>query len=95
MRRALESGSPHGGGADEIKRFFGAELEGVLRLTATVVAAVDEMVPGFVDWLNHSGYGDDKFMVLALVDIAEGLATYRRPSNERQRPDHIAPPKHL
>jgi hypothetical protein len=95
MRTALSGGAPRAGGAVEIKRFFGDELEGVLRLCATVVAAIDGMVPGFVDWLNHTGYGDDKLMVLALIDIAEGLATYRRPSGERRRPDSIAPPKHL
>lgn len=94
MRVALEGGA-HGGGAEEAVRFFGEHLAGVKRVSGTAIDAIDEMLVGFKSWLALTGYADDKFMMLALMDIASGLAKYRRPSDARIRPSIIPLPQHL
>lgn len=95
MREALEGGVPHSGGKDEAARYFGEHYVAVSRVCAPVVIAIDGMIPGFSDWLNHTGFGDDKLMLLALMEMASSLAKYRRPSDARMRPDYIPPPQHL
>jgi hypothetical protein len=94
MRGALEGG-PHGGGVEAAMRHFGKEFDAVRVVVAPVVVAINRMVPGFRDWLEETRYGDDLYMMRALMDIANYLGRYRRPADARMRPDWIPPPRHL
>jgi hypothetical protein len=94
MREALEGG-PHGGGIEETMRFFGDGYEAARVVCAPVVVAINRMVPGFREWLETTRYGDDRYMMVACMEIGNHLANYRRPANERMRPDRIPPPRHL
>lgn len=94
MRAALEGG-PHGGGTEEAMRYFGDGWEAACAVVAPVVVAINRMVPGFRDWLEQTRYGDDRYMMVACMEIANHLANYRRPSDARMRPDWIPPPRYL
>ena len=94
MRAALEKGEPYGGGLEEAIKYFGQHFEAVLALSAPVAVALDEMVPGFRVWIEKTKFQEDKFMLMALVEIANYLAQYRRPSDARIRPDSLPPPRH-
>lgn len=89
------TGGPHGGGSEELVRFFGKHLEGVKKLTGHVTTALDEMIPGVKGWMEQSGYSDDKFMMLALIEMGNSLAKMGAPADARKRPNAVPLPKHL
>jgi hypothetical protein len=95
MKEALQSGDPRGGGIEETRKFFGQNFEAACYVVAPVVVAIDNMVPGFKDWLEVTGYGDDRYMMVACLEIANALARRRKPADARSRPDGIPLPKHL
>ena len=73
MHEALRAPLPHGGGVAAAMQHFGDQLEIVLRRIAPTVAAVDEMLPGFTAWLAETGFGDDRFMLDALLSLTDRL----------------------
>jgi hypothetical protein len=70
IRNALDNG-PRPGGALEAMKYFGAELDVKLALTAQIVDALEISVPGFKKWLNLTGFGNDKTMIKGFVAWAE------------------------
>jgi hypothetical protein len=95
MRDALQGAEPRGGGIEETRKFFGENFEAACYVCAPVVVAIDNMVPGFKDWLEVTGYGDDRLMMVACLEIANALARRSKPADARSRPDGIPLPKHL
>src|SRR6266852_3501673 len=93
MRLALQDGRPRGGGFEGAKLKFGVEFEAMAHLAAPVVTAVDGMLPGFQLWLEVTRFGDDHFMISAMVEIANKLTGMKKPSDARQRPNTIRLPK--
>lgn len=93
MAKAMEGGRPIGGGFEGAKKHFGASLEAMLALSAPVVTAIDGMLFGFKTWLDVSRFGDDRFMIEALVEIADHLAKFSKPASARSRPAALGPPK--
>jgi hypothetical protein len=94
MRDALEGG-PHGGGVEGAMRYFGDGYDAACIVVAPVAVAINRMLPGFRDWLETTRYGDDRYMMVACMEIGNYLAQYRRPTDARMRPDWIPPPRHL
>jgi hypothetical protein len=70
IRNALHNG-PSRGGADESIKFFGAELDVKLALTAEIVDALEISAPGFKKWLELTGFANDKTMIRGFVEWAE------------------------
>ncbi len=91
MEITLEGGRPRGGGPDELLRHFGKDHEAAMAVATPVAVALDGMIPGFKDWLNHSGFGDDKLMILTLLSIANYLARFPKPKDARTRPAKLGP----
>ena len=70
ISNALHNGPSRGGAAESIK-FFGAELDVKLHLTAEIVDALEISAPGFKKWLQLTGFGNDKTMIRGFVEWAE------------------------
>jgi hypothetical protein len=79
VREATCRGVPHGGGKVVAFQYFGPHLETTLRAVAPVIMSLDEMVPGFRDWIETSGYGDDRYMLTLLHKIANRLENMPKP----------------
>ncbi len=93
MRLALQDGRPRGGGVEGARLRFGTDFDAMAHLAAPMVQALDEMIPDFALWLELTRFGDDHFMIAALVAMAGRLTGMNKPSDARQRPDHIPLPK--
>ena len=91
MELTLEARVPRGGGPDELLRHFGKDHEAAMAVATPVAVALDGMIPGFKDWLCHTGFGDDKLMVLTLLSIANYLAKFPKPKDARTRPAKLGP----
>ncbi len=85
MRETLARTEPHGGGVEEALKFFGGDLQVVLRVIAPVITSLDEMIPGFHAWLKTSGYGDDRYMIATLFAIADKLEKMPKPGRGEMR----------
>lgn len=94
MRLALVDGRPRGGGVEGARLRFGIEFEAMAHLAGPVVTAIDGMLPGFRLWLEVTRFGDDHFMIAALVEMANKMTAMQKPSDARQRPNNIRLPKH-
>lgn len=70
MASAIERGAPrdHGRAA---RAYFGRELETVLALISPLLTAMNKGIPGFNEWLDRTGYGDDVLMIRALLAWCE------------------------
>ena len=73
IRNALSNG-PSAGGAAEAMKYFGAELDIKLKISAGVVDGVEVSLPGFKKWLEMTGFGNDKTMIRGFVAWAEFVA---------------------
>jgi hypothetical protein len=93
MNKALETGHPQGGGAEGAKAHFGKHLEAMAHIAGPVMVAIDGMVPHFRTWLEVTRFGDDRFMIQALVEMANKMAAIPRPAGTRMRPARFGPPK--
>jgi hypothetical protein len=51
----------------EAKRYFGDETDTVLELVRPLVIQLNAGMPGFNEWLDRTGYGDDVDMIRALL----------------------------
>lgn len=85
MRDALARPLPGGAGPSEALKFFGDKIEEVQAVIAPTIVAIDEMLPGFRQWLDTSGYGDDRFMITALVQLTACLEKLGKPVDNRRR----------
>jgi hypothetical protein len=85
MRDALTRPLPGGAGASEALKFFGDKIEEVQAIIAPTILAVDEMLPGFRTWLNTSGYGDDRYMIVALMQLTACLQKLGKPVDNRRK----------
>ena len=94
MRATLDKGVPQGGGAAGAITHFGLQHEAICYLCVPVAIAIDGMLPGFKLWLEATGFGDDKYMMMTLAEMANHLAKFRPPSDARIRPALLGPPKH-
>src|ERR1700676_1747800 len=70
ISNALHNGPSRGGAAESIK-FFGAELDVKLHLTAEIVDPLESSAPGFKKGLQLTGFGNDKTMIRGFVEWAE------------------------
>jgi hypothetical protein len=70
IRNALANG-PSRGGVDESIKYFGADLNIKLALTAEIVDALEISAPGFKKWLELTGFANDKTMIRGFVEWAE------------------------
>jgi hypothetical protein len=93
MRMTLAHGQPHGGGVPAFLAHFGKFYDEAVARCGPVAAAMDQMVPDFVKWLQATGFGDDKYMAVTLLNIADKLSRYSKPADARRRPAGIRAPK--
>lgn len=70
MANALDRLPPYDQGL-AAKNYFGRELETVLALTGPLLTAMNAGIPGFNEWLDRTGYGDDVLMIRALLAWCE------------------------
>jgi hypothetical protein len=70
FRNALDAG-PDREGAQGAIRYFGNDLDLVLKLTAQMVDVCEVAMPGFKKWLHVTGYGNDKTMIRGFAKWAE------------------------
>jgi len=70
FRNALDLG-PDRGGAQAAMKYFGADLDLTLKLTAQMVDVCEVAMPGFKKWLHVTGFGNDKNMIKGFVKWAE------------------------
>lgn len=89
-RETVAKSVPHGGGSIEAMKFFGDDLTAVLFVIAPVITSLDEMIPGFRDWLETSKYGDDRFMIGTLFAIADKLEKMPKPGRREMRERALA-----
>lgn len=80
VRTALDQGTPMGGGADEAVRYFGKSIAEIGYITAPLVTALSGMIDGFVEWLELTGFGDDRFLIKAFIVWAEVLGKAQQKS---------------
>jgi hypothetical protein len=66
MRKALTDG-PSKRGAAEAQAWYGDKLPAILRLLDPMIIALNNGIPGFSEWLDRTGYGNDCTMIRALV----------------------------
>lgn len=85
MRQAFARPLPGGAGPSEALRFFGQDLGEVQLAIAPAILALDEMLPGFRAWLDASGYGDDRYMITALLQIVALLERLGAPVDNRRK----------
>jgi hypothetical protein len=89
-REAVYKTVPHGGGSIEAMKFYGDNLTAVLLVIAPVITSLDEMIPGFRNWLETSGYGDDRYMLGTLFAIADKLEQMPKPGRTEMRERALA-----
>lgn len=82
FRIALDAG-PDREGAQGAIRYFGNDLDLKLKLTAQMVDNLEVAMPGFKRWLEVTGFGNDKRMILGFVAWAEYVNS--------QQVEHILP----
>ena len=78
VAEALASGAPAREGAATTVKHFGKEMPTVQRLVAPLMTTLGEMIPGFVPWLEITGFGNDKAFAVACLKWAEVLAAPRQ-----------------
>lgn len=66
MAAALADG-PSSGGAEEASRWFGESLPEVIDALSPMIIALNNGMPGFSEWLDRTGYGNDLTMMRALL----------------------------
>jgi hypothetical protein len=95
MRDALSIGVPRNGAREETIQYFGENFQAICAVCRPVFVALDGMVPNFRNWMETTGFGDDRDFLLAIYAMANQLAKLKRPSDARMRPDNIPPPRFL
>lgn len=66
MRKALTDG-PSKRGKAETQAWYGDRLPAICKLLDPMIVALNNGIPGFSEWLDRSGYGNDCTMIRALV----------------------------
>lgn len=66
MRKALSNG-PSKNGAADAQAWYGDKLPAILKLCDPIIIAMNNGIPGFSEWLDQTGYGNDCTMIRALV----------------------------
>jgi hypothetical protein len=70
MAEALTNG-PSKGGATEAQKHFGDDLPLILAGCNDLIRLLNNGMPGFSEWLEATGFGNDKAMILAMASYAE------------------------
>lgn len=85
MRKAVGKGRPLGRGAPELQSHFGKDLPIVQQVIVPLVQSLEGMIPGFMDWMTITGFGNDKDMAIAMVTWSEALAAPRNAHPTKNR----------
>jgi hypothetical protein len=70
MENALGRPALRDGGCGA-QAYFGGEIDTVLELVRPLVIQLNAGMPGFNEWLDRTGYGDDVDMIRALLAWCE------------------------
>lgn len=70
IRSALANG-PSRGGIAETLRYFGKTDARFLAHTAHIIDGIEVTVPGFKQWLEATGFGNDKTMIRGFLAWAD------------------------
>jgi hypothetical protein len=85
MRKALTDG-PSKRGAAEAQAWYGDRLPAICKLLDPMIVALNNGIPGFSEWLERTGYGNDLTMIRALVawtDHSQGTVPHFEEISER------------